>query len=122
MFEGIYNSDKRNIKSSYHLYKKLISPINKNVISGKIYKRNYTNENYDKVLDRHYIKDNDEESTLYLYDSFIKIETNKNVPSFISALKDDDIFVCDFENKDYFWISSFKNNLYNLENNSTISI
>ena len=46
----------------------------------------------------------DEDSRLKVKHSYIELKTNKENPEFFKFLrKQNDLFICDFENMDYFW-------------------
>jgi hypothetical protein len=67
---------------------------------------------YSRNVNVHTIKNLyfDEISKLTVYNSHIKIKTNINYPTFIDSLRnfEKNIFVCDFINKDYFWLDKIK--------------
>ena len=47
-----------------------------------------------------------ENTKLTVYNTYIKIKTNKNITDFFRVLENEEnIFICDFNNKDYFWLS-----------------
>ena len=49
---------------------------------------------------------NNEETKMYISNTFIKITSNKNIPTFLyDLLSIDNFFICDFFNVDYFWLS-----------------
>ena len=52
-----------------------------------------------------------EESKLTINKAYLLLETNMIKSAFFNDLKNKNLFVCDFENKDYFWLDS----LYSLE-------
>ena len=59
-----------------------------------------------KTLNKHILNDGVEKTKLTVYNTYIKIRTNQNLTSFFKVLnKEKNIFVCDFNNKDYFWLS-----------------
>ena len=50
-----------------------------------------------------------ESTTLSLHKTFLKLDTNVVKPCFLKELQEfNNLFVCDFESKDYFWLDSFK--------------
>ena len=59
-------------------------------------------------FDHSYInKYRDEKSYLYVKNSYMRLDTNMEYPEFFKFLKKNhNLFVCDFDNKDYFWIES----------------
>ena len=49
-----------------------------------------------------------ENTTLSLHKIFLKLDTNVIKPCFFKELQElNNLFVCDFESKDYFWLESF---------------
>ena len=54
----------------------------------------------------HVLSSNDEYSKLMVSSYSLKLKSNLNCPSFFKCLNSfsDNIFVCDFENGDYFWL------------------
>ena len=48
----------------------------------------------------------DEESRLIINKAYMLLESNVVKPSFFKDLINKGLFVCDFENKDYFWLDS----------------
>lgn len=55
----------------------------------------------------HTISSNREYSNLLVSSYSLKIKSNLSYPSFFDSINDynDSIFVCDFDNQDYFWLS-----------------
>lgn len=119
--------------NSYSVYKLLYNIYSKKVsydeAKSYIYKYLdlYDKENISKTLTNLYSDDdfysyrylthnyhdyfNNERTSLYINDAFIKVKTNKNLPSFFYDLRDTSLFVCDFENTDYFWITEINSKL-----------
>ena len=63
--------------------------------------------NYSKINYTHMIYDyfSKEKTKLIINKSYLYIRTTKEMPSFLKVLpKKDNLFVCDFVNKDYFWL------------------
>lgn len=124
MFEQISQSSKNDFIISYRLFEQMATPYNKTEINSNIYKTFSYNENYVKTLNKHVIDDGIEKTKLTVYNTYIKIKTNQNLTAFFEALeKEENIFVCDFNNKDYFWLNKVSPKyLYKIENNSKIII
>ncbi len=104
--EGIYLLDKSNISYGKELLDNLIVPIDKQKYNKLIYEKNKDNDFYMKVGDNHRIinKYRKEETNIIVKNSHILIKTNiisKDIKKFL-PLKE--LFACDFENKDYFWL------------------
>jgi len=105
ILESIYNRSNEDIVLCYEVFNAIVNPINKNEINNYIKKKNLGEQNYICYNYTHSINDYylDEYTKMYINNSHIKIDTNKNAPSFFSDIrKIKNIFVCDFDNHDYF--------------------
>lgn len=104
----IYSLSKEDIILGCTLLEQIINPFNQNNVSQYIYSRHCNNLSYYKKDNKHIINDLyfNEVSKLKAYNSHIKIISNISYPSFFDTLKefDDNILICDFMNKDYFWL------------------
>ena len=66
----------------------------------------YIHVSYKKTLNKHVLNNLTENTKLTVYNTYIKIKTNKNITDFFKVLENEEnIFICDFNNKDYFWLS-----------------
>ena len=109
VFEEIYNMNKDEINYGINIYNNIIIPINKNLLSNKIYDKYKYDENYIKFMNTHLYNNyfDNEYSKLIINNSYIEIDSSSIKPSFFNFLnKYKYLFVCDFENKDYFWLES----------------
>lgn len=105
MLEQISLSSKNDFIISYRLFEQMANPFNKTKINSEIYKKYEYNENYIKTLNKHVLDNGVEKTKLTVYNTYIKIKTNKNITEFFKVLENEkNIFVCDFSNKDYFWL------------------
>lgn len=105
MLGKIKNLREENLSYAYEIYDSLINLLDRDEFNLFIRHFNISNENYICYNYTHTINDfyNDEITKLKIYNSFIKINTNKNNPIFFNDLcKIRNIFVCDFDNYDYF--------------------
>lgn len=106
IFEEISKSSENDFKISYRLFNQITLPYNKSYINGILYKKYMYNENYLKTLNKHVLNDEIEKTKLTIYNTYIKIKSNQNIPVFLKDFKDEiNIFVCDFNNKDYFFLN-----------------
>ena len=106
MLEQISLSSKNDFIISYRLFEQMAVAYNKTDINSKIYRKYAFDINYHKNLNKHVLDDGVEKSRLTVYNTYIKIKTNKNISSFFRILStEENIFVCDFNNKDYFWLA-----------------
>ena len=105
--EEIYLLDKKSVSYGKDLLDQLIIPINKEKYNRVIYEINKDNDFYMKMGDKHtiYNRYRDESTTIIIKNSHIILQTtsiNKNITNFLPSRN---LFVCDFKNKDYFWLS-----------------
>ena len=90
MLEDAYISKKYNVRVSSSIYEQIITNFN------KLFMNNFL-----------FISNSAEYSKLMVTSYCIKIKSNINYPSFFENINNysDNIFVCDFINKDYFWLN-----------------
>ena len=110
MLEQISKSSKNDLKISSTLFKQIVDTFDKvklNMILNQKYQYDY---GYYYTLDKHFYNDGVEKTKLIIHNTYIKIKTNNNLTCFFNELlKENNIFVCDFYNKDYFWLSKVMN-------------
>lgn len=107
-FLKIKNLGSADLSIGVNLYEQIATPIDKNKFSKNIYNHYKESDFYSKYQNEHsYInKYRDEKSFLKIKNAYMKIDTNKDYPEFFKYLKKkNSLFVCDFDNKDYFWIN-----------------
>ena len=102
----------------YRLFEQIAVSFNKDHVNEYIYSKHCGELSYSRNDNRHVINNLyfDEISKVIVYNSHIKIKSNINYPTFIDTLREfeKNIFVCDFINKDYFWLDKVKkSNLVN---------
>ncbi len=110
MIENMYYNDTLNYGISFNMFNNLFNSINIDYVNTRInnlFKDNkyYT---YNKDDRMHIItnKYKPEYSVLKVYNRFIKLDSNTIKPSILfNYLSNNDLFVCDFKNKDYFWLT-----------------
>ena len=92
---------------SYRYYKKFAVEFNKLAINEYIYNLNKTNKNYYRDNNIHIIN-NDKYNKLTVNTTCIMLKTDDIYSVFLNDLNVcfDNIFICDFKNKDYFWLES----------------
>ncbi len=105
LLESIHYLKTEDIVLGYNIFNTLVNPLKKEEFNEYIKKNNLSNENYICYNYTHTINDFylNETTKMIINNSHIKIKSNKNIPSFfhnIRRLKN--IFVCDFDNHDYF--------------------
>lgn len=92
------------------LFRKVVVPFDKKQMNNYILSKHLEEFYYYKKNNVHFIDTAFETATLYINNLFIKIESDKILNSFIRDLIDyeDDLFIMDFENKDFFWLKRNK--------------
>ena len=109
--ETIYYREPDDIHLGYVFLKQIIDLIaikDLDISLFKRYKENYFYMKYRNVHSMHdvYRKEN---TKLTLNKTYLKLETNVIKPRFLEELqKNRLLFVCDFEEKDYFWVDSLE--------------
>ncbi len=105
-------SDKNNLKLLFNQYKSITESLKRLEINKYLYKKMRHIDGYSLYKNIHMYNNyyTDEVSELRVYNSFFILNSNKQNSMFFSLLQEVPyIFVIDFENKDYFWLRSFKN-------------
>ena len=105
LLESIHYLKTEDIILGFNIYQKLVKPMKKEEYNDYIKKNNLGKENYICYNYTHTINDFyfNESTKMIINNSHIKIKTNKNVPSFFYNIRNfKNIFVCDFNNHDYF--------------------
>lgn len=107
MFNEIYNSEDDDLINNFRLFEKITIPFNKRIFNNYIMLKHRDDLYYNKKENKHIINKDDEMTKLVVNTTHLKIKTNKNVNSFIKDIIDskENVFVIDFENKDYFWLN-----------------
>lgn len=116
MLEDAYLTKQHNIMLSSSMYEQIITNFNKLFMNNFIFANNKLDAYYYNKDNIHLITNNLEYSKLMVTSYCLKIKTNLNYPKFFSNINkySDNIFICDFINKDYFWLNKVtksKNNL-----------
>ncbi len=106
--EDIHNFDQKDVDLAYDLFLQIVSPFDKSKINNKIFVESKDNDFYSKFHNVHRIQNKyiPEDSMLVVNKAFLLLESNVLKPSFLTGLKEyRNLFVCDFKNKDYFWLN-----------------
>lgn len=105
LLESIHYLKTEDIILGFNIYQRIVNPMKKEEYNDYIKKNNLGKENYICYNYIHTINDFyfNESTKMIINNSHIKIKTNKNVPSFFYNIRNfKNIFVCDFNNHDYF--------------------
>lgn len=105
IFEEIYYSRNYDNIKSFRVMEEVSVPFNKIMLNEYIYFEYKLKYGY-KRKDNIHILNTDEKTTLRINNYNIKIETDSNYSIFFDDIKsyNNNLFVCDFHNKDYFWL------------------
>lgn len=106
MLEEIFHVKEYDMVLTYKMYEQVAKTFNKEEIN-KYLKNIYSDSKYylyNKSI--HIYSDYYEYSKLVINNSNLKIKTNINNSIFFKDINNysDNIFICDFNNKDYFWL------------------
>lgn len=105
LLESIHYLKTEDIILGFNIYQRIVNPMKKEEYNDYIKKNNLGKENYICYNYTHTINDFyfNESTKMIINNSHIKIKTNKNIPSFFYNIRNfKNIFVCDFNNHDYF--------------------
>ena len=105
IIEELYNTKDYDMLISYKYYKKFAEEFNKLAINEYIYNINKTNKNYERDNNIHIIN-NDKYNKLTINNTCLILKTNDIYSLFLNDLNayTSNLFICDFKNKDYFWL------------------
>ena len=108
ILKSIYYLDKTEVEYGYNLFQQLILPYNKNQIDRELYIKYHQSIPYSKRKEIHYMNNlyRNEISRLTVHKAYLKLETEQNFSSFFEILKEkfDDLFICDFQKTDFFFL------------------
>ena len=91
---------------TYKMYEQVALTFDKTKLNNSLKEIYEDNEYYNKNNNTHIYNDNYEYTKLVVTNSNLKIKSNINNPIFLKTLNElyDNVFICDFLNKDYFWL------------------
>ncbi len=106
MLEDAYLSKRFNKKNTFLVYEQIIKNYNKLFVNNYIFANNKLNIYYYNKDNMHLISNRMEYSKLVVTKYCLKLKSNINYPKFFDNINNysDNIFICDFINKDYFWL------------------
>lgn len=111
LLETMYNSKDYDLMLSVGIYKQAVSLFSKKNYDNYIWNIYNENSNYSISKKIHYINLNSEKSGLMVYNSHIRIATNVDFPIFLYDINhlSKNAFVCEFQTKEFFWLSNSRN-------------
>lgn len=112
ILENIYFMHQEEVNYGFSIFKQLTNRIKVGEVNNEIYIKLHKDLVYSKTNEEHIINDlyHDEVSILKVKNSHILIESNKSFSSFFKLLNEinPSFFVCDFKEKDFFFISDIR--------------
>lgn len=92
------------------LYRRITKTINKKLVNDYIIRNHLNDFYYKKIGIYHELSTEIENSILIVNNTYIKIVTNNNISTFFKDLYsiNDNYFLIDFDNKDYFYLEDLK--------------
>ena len=90
MLDEISKSSKNDFIISYRLFSQMATPFNKTDINSKIYRKYAFDDSYKKTLNKHVLNNLTENTKLTVYNTYIKIKTNKNITDFFKVLENEE--------------------------------
>lgn len=110
ILKSIYYLDKDSVEYGYNMFNQLISTIDKIKLDRDIYIKLHKDIPYAKENDIHIINNyyKNEISKLRINNFYMKLVLNQKNSSFYDVLKEkeDDLFVCNFKNTDFFFLKN----------------
>lgn len=100
---------KDNLKYLKHEYNTLVNRYNRNELNSFIYGKMKELDGYNKFNNTHVFNSyyTNESSKLTIYNSYMVLKSNREVPHFLDFLEDiPNLFFIDFEKGDYFYLSN----------------
>lgn len=105
--EQIYYVDRNDLELGIDLFEKMVEKLNPKQIDIDLFKKYKENYFYTKYRNIHQICDvyRHEKTKLTVNRTYLEMESSVPRPSFLKELSNvKNLFFCDFENKDYFWL------------------
>ncbi len=109
--ESIYYINQEELYLGRDLFERLIDSFNPKKMDIELFKRYKENYFYTKYENVHQIYDfyRQENTKLSVNRTYLEIKSSIPKPTFFKDLKEEkNLFFCDFENKDYFWLEKIK--------------
>lgn len=105
--ENIYKLKKEDYDLGITMFEQIADKIDNRKMNLSIFDINRYNDYYTKYSNIHMINNyyNDEQTKLVVNKSHIILKSTKQIPSFLKEMNfENNLFACDFQNKDYFWL------------------
>lgn len=112
ILEQIYKLKNNDIVLGYRLLEQVTDHFETKKTDRFIYKKHFDEYDYSRLDNGHMIKNlySEEVTFLKIFHSHVKIKTNNDFSSFFESIKElnDNIFICDFDNQDFFWLNKIR--------------
>lgn len=106
--EKIYYLKPEELELGATMFDNLSGTFNQDNLNTNVFSYYKNKDSYTKFKNTHTIIDyfTKEKSRLIINKSYLLIQSTEEIPSFFKILSKNrgNIFVCDFQNKDYFWL------------------
>lgn len=114
IIEELYYTKDYDMLHTYKYYQKFAIEFNKLALNEYIYNLNKNNQNYYRDNNIH-ILNNEKYNKLTINSTCIILKTDDIYSVFLNDinLQLDNLFICDFKNKDYFWLDSLNKDRQN---------
>lgn len=117
ILESIYYMHKEEVDYGFNIFKQITNKIKVSELNNLLYIKMHRDMVYSKMESEHIINDlyHDEVSILKVKSSHLLLESNKSYSSFFKLLNiiNPNYFVCDFKEKDFFFIYNIENTIKN---------
>ena len=110
MLEDTYYTNRHDMMLSTNYYEAITNNFNKLFINNFLNLNHKLDAYYNNKANMHLISNYQEYSKLMVNSYCLKLKTSINYPTFFESLAkfSHQLFVCDFENHDYFWLEKVK--------------
>ena len=112
ILDNIYYMHREDVNYGFNLFNQITSRIKVTNLNNQIFIDMHQKFFYSKNGNEHVINDlyHDEVSIMRIKKSHILLQSNKSFSTFLDYLsKYDNLFVCDFKEKDFFFMEDMKN-------------
>lgn len=112
MLEELYHTKEYDIVLTYRMYEQLAIPFSKSKLNDFVSEVYKGCSNYYRNNNTHILNTTTSSSKLVIGGANLKIKSTVNYPTFFDVIMSysDNLFVCDFINKDYFWLDKIRKN------------
>ena len=110
MLEDTYYTNRHDMMLSNNYYEAITNNFNKLFINNFLNMNHNLDVYYINKANIHSISNYQEYSKLMVNSYCLKLKSSINYPSFFETLRkfNHQLFVCDFENQDYFWLENVR--------------